>query len=322
MKALIKSYGEDDPNRFFSVAMQMAAQAARSGHTTYSRDLRNLIDEAKSTKTGLVRSTGVTSQPRKILRDELIGLFSVDHPTTSLSEMVLGTEPSDQLEKIIREQLNRDRLESAGLEPIRKILLVGPPGTGKTMTAEAIAGQLQLPLFVIQLDSLITKFMGETAAKLRLVFDAMNATRGVYFFDEFDALGGNRAATNDVGEIRRVLNSFLQFIETDSSQSIVVAATNNPNLLDRALFRRFDTIINYELPSESDAVRLMKRYLKHHVPQEMDWESCGRASVGLSHSEISRASRQALKDAFLEGGLVVLGDRLSANLEERRRYLL
>ena len=116
------------------------------------------------------------------------------------------------------------------------------------MSASALAGELHLPLFTIVLDGLITKFMGETAAKLRLIFEAISQTRGVYLFDEFDALGSERASGNDVGEIRRVLNSFLQFLEQDQSDSLIVAATNHPKLLDRALFRRFDDVIEFALP--------------------------------------------------------------------------
>ena len=107
------------------------------------------------------------------------------------------------------------RILEHGLAPRRKLLLVGPPGTGKTLTASVLAGELGLPLLQVRLDGLITKFMGETAAKLRQIFDATGRTRGVYFFDEFDAIGSQRGLANDVGEIRRVLNSFLQMIEQD-----------------------------------------------------------------------------------------------------------
>ena len=104
--------------------------------------------------------------------------------------------------------------------------MIGPPGTGKTMSASALAGEFNLPLFEIRLDGLITKYMGETAAKLRLVFDAIAEMRGIYLFDEFDSIGAQRSMMNDVGEIRRVLNSFLQFIEQDKSDSLILAATN------------------------------------------------------------------------------------------------
>src|SRR5260370_39358702 len=126
------------------------------------------------------------------------------------------------------------------------------------MTASAIAGELHLPLFTIMLEGLITKFMGETAAKLRLVFEAIRQTQGVYLFDEFDALGARRSQSNDVGEIRRVLNSFLQLLEKDSSHSIVIAATNHPDLLDRALFRGFDDVTEYAVPEQQPATRFMQ----------------------------------------------------------------
>ena len=134
-----------------------------------------------------------------------------------------------RLERVLFEQRQQEHLRGHGLQPRRKLLLIGPPGTGKTMTASALAGELKLPLLTVVLDGLITKFMGETAAKLRLVFEAMTATRGVYFFDEFDAIGARRVERQDVGEIRRVLNSFLQFLEQDESQGLIIAATNHPS---------------------------------------------------------------------------------------------
>jgi len=129
------------------------------------------------------------------------------------------------------------------------------------MTAAALAGELRMPLFTVVFDSLISKYMGETASKLRIVFDAMIGTRGVYFFDEFDAIGSRCGERNDVGEIRRVLNSFLQLLERDDSDSLVIAATNHPELLDSALFRRFDDVVRYALPDDTIAVRILKNRL-------------------------------------------------------------
>ncbi|WP_249364437.1 AAA family ATPase, partial [Pseudoalteromonas ruthenica] len=138
------------------------------------------------------------------------------------------------------------KLKNHGLSPRRKVLLVGPPGTGKTYTASVLAGELDYPLFQVRLDGVITKYLGESSAKLRQVFDAIREVRGVYFFDEFDALGSNRSAGNDVGEARRLLNSFLQMIEQDESNSLIICATNHIEILDHALFRRFDDVIKYE----------------------------------------------------------------------------
>jgi SpoVK/Ycf46/Vps4 family AAA+-type ATPase len=167
------------------------------------------------------------------------------------------------------------------------------------MTAAALAGELGLPLFMIQLDGLITKYLGETAAKLRLIFDAIRETRAVYLFDEFDALGGERVARNEVGEIRRVLNSFLQFLELDDSESLIVAATNHPQILDRALFRRFDSVIEYGLPSQEIADKVMRARLALLDTSRVDWSKVLRAAEGLSHADLARACEHVAKNALL-----------------------
>lgn len=245
VKALIRSHAEGDELRFYSIALQVAAQAARQGHNRFAIELRDLIDRAKA---GMERpKPGQVTRPVPMVqpRGELAGLLNAVYPKTRLSEMALDPATHGRINRVLTEQRDRAHIQSHGLAPLRRLLLVGPPGTGKTMTAAALAGELSIPLFSIQLHSLITKYLGETAAKLRLVFDAMQETRGVYLFDEFDALGTDRAAQNEVGEIRRILNSFLQFLEHDASDSIIVAATNHPALLDRALLRRFDAVIEY-----------------------------------------------------------------------------
>jgi len=148
------------------------------------------------------------------------------------------------------------------------------------MSAGALAGELRLPLFTIRLDGLITKYMGETAAKLRLVFDALAETRGVYLFDEVDALGGERARSNDVGEIRRVLNSYLQFLEHDDSESLLVAATNHPQLLDRAIFRRFESVIEYPLPDTEVARAVIRNRLANVGVSRLAWSKIDEAAAG------------------------------------------
>jgi SpoVK/Ycf46/Vps4 family AAA+-type ATPase len=186
------------------------------------------------------------------------------------------------------------------------------------MTAATLAGELGLPLFGIQLDGLITKYMGETASKLRIVFDAIQSTRGVYLFDEFDALGGERGSKNDVGEIRRVLNSFLQFLEQDESDSLVLGATNHVGLLDRALFRRFDAVLEYDLPTEEIAVRVMRARLGLLDASAIDWAAAAKKATGLSHAEIAMACEQAAKNAILDHSTVVRDSELVQALDERR----
>src|SRR5665213_1010132 len=188
LKALLRSHADGDDRHFFAVAMQMAAHEAKQGHGRLAEELRELIDAAKTRRP----MAGGAGSPTPIARPkgELAGLLSVSYPTRLLSDMVLSPSVSQSLRRVIKEQRHMSKLRSHGLHPRRKILLVGPSGTGKTMTAAALAGELGIPLFLVGLDALITKFMGETASKLRQVFDAVQATRGVYFFDEFDAIGG------------------------------------------------------------------------------------------------------------------------------------
>ena len=186
------------------------------------------------------------------------------------------------------------------------------------MTASALAGELHLPLFTIMLEGLITKFMGETAAKLKLVFDAIRQTPGVYLFDEFDALGSNRNQSNDVGEIRRVLNSFLQLLEQDASHSLIVAATNHPELLDRALFRRFDDVIEYTLPDAVLAEEILRHKLAPFDTASIDWPQIVAETNGLSHAEIAKSSEEAAKRAVLGGSIRIAAENLQAALRERK----
>ena len=232
--------------------------------------------------------------------------------------MVLSPPLAERLRRVLVEQRQQKKLREHALHPRRKLLFVGPPGSGKTMTASALAGELHLPLFTIMLEGLITKFMGETAAKLRLVFDALRQTQGVYLFDEFDALGAHRNQANDVGEIRRVLNSFLQFLEKDTSNSLIVAATNHPEMLDRALFRRFDDVIEYTLPDPELAKEILRRKLAPFETADLDWSRLLSEVNGLSQAELARASEEAAKQAVLGGSTVISADALLMALQERK----
>ena len=299
--SLLKSHVEGDDEQFLTIALQAAASEARRGHGKVAVQLRELVDAARANKDGVAGRKKVPvplAQPR----GDLANLVAVQYADVRLSSMVLPDELEARLKRVILEQRQQHKLRSHGLAPRRKILLVGPPGSGKTMTAAALAGELHTPLFTVQLDGLMTKFMGETASKLRLVFSAMAETKGVYFFDEFDAIGAKRAERNDVGEVRRILNSFLQFLEEDESDGLVVAATNHPELLDPALFRRFDDVIEYSLPSSELAAGLFRARLSSFNTSDVDWVAAVADAAGLSQAEIVRAAADAAK-------LVILSDR-------------
>ncbi|MGB5111635.1 MAG: AAA family ATPase [Mycobacterium sp.] len=317
LKALVKSHADRDDPQFYSVAMQVAARAARAGQSKFAQELRDLIDQLR--ETGATQSRVASVVPVTQPRGELSALLNVSYPDSRIADLVLSSELGDQLRQILVEHRQRDTLLRHGLHPARRVLLVGPPGTGKTSSARVIAGELGLPLFAIRLDTLITKYMGETAAKLRLIFDALVEIRGVYLFDEVDALAGDRTSLNDVGEIRRVLNSFLQFLEEDESESIIIAATNHPQLLDNALFRRFDTVMDFELPNDDCVRAVVSNRLAAFDIARLSWQRIVNAAQGLSHAEVTTAAENAAKRTVLSGRTRILTDDLVATLKERPR---
>lgn len=312
LKALLKSHIDGDDQRFFSIAMQLAAHEAKLGHGKLAEELRALIDEAKR-RQGAGPLTPI-SRPR----GELANLLTASYPKTRLSDMVLDDALARQIQRVIREQRHAERITEQGLSPRRKLLLVGAPGTGKTLTASALAGELGIPLFQVRLDGLISKYMGETAGKLRQIFDATGQTRGIYFFDEFDAIGSQRGLSNDVGEIRRVLNSFLQMMEQDLSHSLIIAATNHVEILDYALFRRFDDVLHYELPGEKQIAALLQLRLLHFSAKNVSWRRLTRYAVGLSYAEIARAADEALKEGLITGLESVTEPVIRSMLVERQ----
>lgn len=315
LKALLQSYIDGDDARFYSVAMQVAAHEAKAGHGKVAEDLRKLIDQAKARRNVQVHGLTNIAKPR----GELANLLSVSYPKSRLSDMTLNKLLQAQLDRVIREQRHASKILSHGLQPRRKLLLVGPPGTGKTMTASVLAGELGLPLFQVRLDGLLTKYMGEAAAKLRQIFDSTQSARGVYFFDEFDAIGSHRGSVNDVGEVRRILNSFLLMIEQDDSHSLIVGATNHPNILDDALYRRFDDLLYYDLPNENDIAEILKVRLSKVASRGISWKRLATKALGLSYAEVVRAADEVLKTALISKKENIAEKDVSLAIEERRQ---
>lgn len=308
IKSLISSHYLDEKERFYSVALQIAAHEAKLGHLDVANEIRSIVSNDREKKESVFIS----------LSPELIGLVLIQEFDVPLTAMVISSQLRNRIKRIIHEYKQQDRLKSYGLKHRRKILLIGPPGTGKTFTSKILSKELNLSLYTIQLDQLITKFMGETSAKLRLIFDLINQERGIYLFDEFDAIGGKRSMDNDVGEMRRVLNTFLQFIEQDNSDSLIIAATNNPNLLDMALYRRFDDLLVYTLPDLNDRKKLISNILGTFLDNNFNWNLILSGSEGLSHAEIDFACKNSIKESILNDLESVSDSSLLNSLLERK----
>lgn len=292
IKALIKAHIEHEDEKFKTTVLQIAAYEATHGHETYARELKKYAEKIGSPKGNVVR----LNQQNSML------LMTI--PSDRLSDLIVSDEILERIKRILNEFRNRQKLQKYGLTNRRKVLIEGKPGTGKTFTASVIASELNLPLYTVQMDKVVTKFMGETSVKLRQIFDTVSSSTGVYFFDEFDAIGADRGLDNEVGEARRILNSFLQFIEQDESESIIVAATNNQRLLDQALIRRFDDVLHYSMPSREDVQRLFElRIGAFDRSFIVSGQLLDKAS-SLSHAEIIRVCDDAIKISILENSFV------------------
>lgn len=324
MIALLTGLNEGNDEQVYAIALQVAATEARRGRTEVATELQNLVAAARGKQdsrwSSEVRRGGKVVVPITQPRGELQNLLTSSDPSVTLANLTLSPEIKARLELFIRQQRERDRLRSFNRTPASRLLLMGPSGSGKTLTASALAGELHLPLHVIRLDTVITRFMGETATKLRLIFDQVGTSRGVYLFDEFDAIGSKRTADNDVGEMRRVLNSFLQFMEEENStDSVITAATNHPQLLDEALFRRFDDIIRYDLPDAPMIELVLRDRLISFDTSSVNWDPVRQAGISLSQAEVVKAADEVVRDMIIRKNKTVTSALLVSALDHRRK---
>ncbi|WOF87197.1 AAA family ATPase [Segatella copri] len=286
--SLIRNHLNNDDTQFRKVALQISAVEARSGHTIVARTIQELLNQ-KKTSLGTVRLVS----KNKDIDDLLLQVDTYDDMTS----LVLSQELKEKLDRVIKEYLKKEALSKYGLANRRKLLLYGASGTGKTMTASALAKEFNLPFFVVRTEKVVTKFMGETGQKLGRIFDFINDVPAVYLFDEFDAIGSQRGMDNEVGEQRRILNTFLQLLERDDSDSFIIAATNSIESIDKAMFRRFDDVIEYKLPDGEQRLALLREYL--YTAKDLDFSSAEPLFDGMSHAEIKMVCSDIFKESLL-----------------------
>jgi SpoVK/Ycf46/Vps4 family AAA+-type ATPase len=291
--ALVDAHVHRDHERFRAITLQIAAHLA-SRSERGADQLRKLVEHQQATVLVPLPSAN--------------GLLSTPSELASLDDMVLSAEVRDRLDRVVLEHTQRDVLFMHSLRPARKLLFMGPPGCGKTMAAGALARAVGLPMFRVELHGVIQSHLGETAGKLAQVFDHVRAMPAVYLFDEFDALGADRSSFSDGSsagaEMRRVVNSLLQFIEDDRSDGLIIAATNHAHMLDGAIFRRFDEAITFSIPTKDELTDLVQRSLHDVVAASaLDFEAiyAAVANPKLGHADVCAALDRARKDHVLVG---------------------
>lgn len=312
--ALIESHGENNDHRFYATALQIAAKEARAGHTKIANQISDKVNKFQ-----------FSNYPQSNLKNKLDsdkdirGLIELYLPTHRLSELFLCEETKNRLNLIIKEHKRKDELYKFDLKPRSKLLFEGNPGTGKTLAASVIACELKLPLYKIILESVISKYMGDTASHLKKIFKYISENNGVFLFDEFDSIGSDRGNPNDVGESRRTLNSFLILLEQLQSESVVIAATNHPQILDDALNRRFDDIIKFNLPTNLEIKDFLENRLSKFSVSNINWEEILELSNGLSLGDINKAFDDGAKNAIFDNDGIIENKHLVISLK-RRKY--
>jgi SpoVK/Ycf46/Vps4 family AAA+-type ATPase len=315
LRLLLQSHAEGDETSFRKAALQLAAAESAAGHVRVAEDIRAIIAKLPATS---ARKTGPVvdiAAPRGELADVLEG----GHRDERLRDIVLRPEVRDLLLRVLSENRSRGRLERFGVSPRRRLLFHGAPGCGKTLAAAVLAGEMGLPLMTVRFDALFSRFLGATAVQLRAIFAEMPRRPGVYLFDEFDSVAKARGDSQDVGEMNRVVTAFLQLVDADASGSILVAATNHVELLDRAVFRRFDVIVPFDKPSREQLVTLLKLRLGTLGLDEQQAQRIAGRAEGWSFADVARACDDAVRTMALDDREQISERDAAAALEELKR---
>jgi SpoVK/Ycf46/Vps4 family AAA+-type ATPase len=315
---LVRAHTQGDERRWFNILSQLIAAESRAGHTRQAARLRELLAEAREQASTQNRRSDRPIQLARAPRD-LADVLDVRYSDVKLADLVLPPTLRSSVQRILDEQRMASRLAEHGLSARRRLLMYGPPGCGKTMAAHALAGELALPLARVRLEVLFNRYLGETAATLTDIFDHISRVRAVYLFDEFDALGKHRSDEFDVGEAKRVVGTFLQLLDADHSDSLIVAATNLGGSLDHALLRRFDDVLNFPPPTEQAIGTLLKRLLRSVSISADDLKRLAKQSKGLSFAEVRAAVDNARKAAILLDQQQPASEHIAAELSARVR---
>lgn len=315
LKNLFQAFRERNEPAFLAAAEALIAEelvANRHGQATELQQALKALRASASNSEG----AGLRVLPRDRRTGE--DLFTLRTSEVDETRFIFAQNPRPALDRFLLEQRNALLLEGHGLAPKRKLLFWGPPGCGKTHTAHFLAYALGLPIATVRLHALISSFLGDTAGNLQRLFDLAASRPMVLLIDEVDAIGKNRDDRHDVGELKRVVNSLLQAIDGFSTRSIVIAATNHQYLLDPALWRRFDDLVEFPLPTPTDRTAYL-RLLLNGVKVSGSLRELVRSTARLSFDEIRRFAVEALKTMLLGGETSLSVTDLTRELNVQRR---
>ncbi len=319
LRQLIKSGTEGNQDAFVRISEQLILEERAKKHHLLANDLEKILYGRRNSM-ALQHTALLERLPKD--RERNLPLLQLKEPVRRIEDVVLSDENTSLLNEVLQEHHQVEILQSYGLHPADKVLFCGPPGCGKTLTAEVLASELSLPLAIVRIDSVVSSFLGETAANLRQVFDFIASIPMVVLFDEFDALAKERSDMAEHGELKRVVNAFLQMLDAYEGKSILLAATNHEGILDSAIWRRFDEVLIFESPNSEQLRRLLSIKLRG-LRREFEIENPRIIKMfkGMSHADVERVLRRAAKDMVLAGKKFLDERHLQASIrrEDARR---
>ena len=298
LKQLFRAYRDSDRESFMEVGIAIADEERKKHHPALANELLRILNNGVVAAAPNLRGT---FQPPPRDHERKSPLLDIKNPNRYLGELVLHSGTVEILLKAMREFREWDILEANGLRPSHKLLFCGPPGCGKTATAEVIAAELGLPLVYVRFDSVVSSLLGETASNLGKVFEYIHEDTWVVLFDEFDAIGRSRDDATEHGEIKRVVNAFLQMLDNFHGRSLLIAATNFEQALDPALWRRFDEVVRFDRPTVAQIDELMKKRLNHVRNSRVSTKAYSKQLEGATFGDIERIATDVLKSCALDG---------------------
>lgn len=312
LKALFRAFREGDELSFRRAAQEIIEDEEAKQHMALARDLRTLL--AGGAQTAIAPDVALPAPPKD--REGEWPLAEIRHPQRSFDELVLRGPLLDRLRGLVEEHGKWDELDRHGVPRRQRLLLYGPPGCGKTSAAEALANEIGLPLVIVRIDSVVSSYLGETASNLHRVFEFVREGSWVLLFDEFDALGKARDDPGEHGEVKRVVTAFLQMLDSFRGSSLLLAATNHEHVLDSALWRRFDDVLEFGLPTVHQNRQLLRRGLQATKRTPINVEAAASRLKGRPHAAAEKVAWDSIRYALLAGRETVRGEDFQRALKD------
>jgi len=298
LRKLFLSHNQGDNEYFRSVAMQVIAEEERKKNHQLARDLIQILNTEKTQKK--MSSTFPNNYQQAPTGSDLsASLVDIKNPDHNFNDILLTKGNDKTIKRVIDEFRKSELLRLHGLKPKSKLLFCGPPGCGKTLCADVIANELGLQILYANFDAIVSSYLGETAANLRKIFNHAKEGQWVIFFDEFDAIGKARDDQSEHGELKRVVNSFLQLMDNFSSRSLIIAATNHEKMLDPALWRRFDDILFFGRPNITEIRNFLAKKIRNFPHKGLNIRAQASRLKGMSYASLERICFDAIKSCII-----------------------